>query len=50
MTLGFGEQNPNPTIQDREEAENARLLMNGAEGSQAGARRFLRIRLNTTTA
>jgi hypothetical protein len=48
--MGFGEQNPNPTIQDREEAENARLQMGGRKGSQAGARRFLRIRLNTTTA
>ena len=30
--MGFGEQNPNPTIQDREEAKNTRLLMSGAEG------------------
>jgi hypothetical protein len=37
--MGFGEQNPNQTIQDREEAENARLQMGGRKGSQASARR-----------
>ncbi len=32
----YGEQNPNPTIQDREEAEKTRLQMGGAEGLLGG--------------